>query len=150
RWGVSARIDLLVIGSIRGTTGEGCPARRASATGCLLHWYRMKGLARILFIDFPRSSWQWDIAVALIVLFIFATPRSVFNDQPRAESIVFLPANQGYLLESGLLDDIAPEQRASTATQLVQKRFKTAAVINRVEAVVDEGAVTGYMAFTGQ
>lgn len=110
----------------------------------------MKGLARILFIDFPRSSWQWDIAVALIVLFIFATPRSIFNDQPRAASIVMLPANQGYLLESALLDEVAPEQRATTATQLVQKRFKTGAVIHHVEAVVDEGAVTGYMAFTGQ
>lgn len=110
----------------------------------------MKGFVRILFVDFPRSSWQWDIAVALIVLFIFATPRTLFNDQPRAASIVMLPANQGYLLESGLLDDVAPEQRVAAATQLVQKRFKTAAVINHVEAVLDEGAVTGYMAFTGQ
>ncbi|MEI9811162.1 MAG: hypothetical protein WDO18_00160 [Acidobacteriota bacterium] len=110
----------------------------------------MKGLARILFIDFRRTSWQWDVAVALIVLFIFATPREIFNDQPKAASIVMLPANHGYLLEAGLLDGISSDQRASAATQLVQKRFKTKAVIHHVEAVVDEGAVTSYMAFTGQ
>jgi hypothetical protein len=61
-----------------------------------------------------------------------------------------LPANQGFLLESGLLDGIAAEQRTQTATALVQKRFKTAAVIHRVEAVFDEGTLTGYMAFTAQ
>ncbi len=108
----------------------------------------MKGFARLIFWDFPRASWPYDLVVAAILLFIFATPREIFNDQPKAASIVLLPSNQGYLLEPNLLQNIPAEQRASAATSLVQKRFKTPAVVHHVEPVFDEDALTGYMAFT--
>jgi hypothetical protein len=108
----------------------------------------MKGFARLIFWDFPRASWPYDLAVAGILAFIFLTPRGIFNDQPKAASIVMLPANQGYLLEPRLLEDIPADRRAATATSLVQKRFKTPAVVHHVEAVFDEDALTGYMAFT--
>jgi hypothetical protein len=110
----------------------------------------MNGLGRLIFWDFKRASWQYDVVVAAILAFIFLTPTDIFQDKPKAASIVMLPANQGFLLEPGLLDSIPTEQRASTATALVQKRFKTTAVVKNVEAVFDEGSLTGYMAFTGQ
>ena len=108
----------------------------------------MKGFARLIFWDFPRASWPYDLVVAAILAFIFLTPREIFNDQPKAASIVLLPASQGYLLEPKLLEDIPAAERASAATSLVQKRFKTPAVVHHVEAVFDEDALTGYMAFT--
>ena len=108
----------------------------------------MKGFARLIFWDFPRASWPYDVVVAAILAFIFLTPRDVFNDQPKAASIVMLPANQGYLLEPTLLENVPASQRAAQATSLVQKRFKTPAVVNHVEAVFDEDKLTGYMAFT--
>lgn len=108
----------------------------------------MKGFARLIFWDFPRASWPYDLAVAGILAFMFLTPRDVFSDQPRAASIVMLPANQGYLLEPKLLENIPAAERAATATTLVQKRFKTPDVVHHVEAVFDEDALTGYMAFT--
>ena len=110
----------------------------------------MNGLGRLIFWDFKRASWQYDVVVAAILAFIFLTPADIFQDKPKAASIVMLPANQGFLLEAGLLDGVASEQRTQTATTLVQKRFKTTAVVHRVEAVFDEGALTGYMAFTAQ
>jgi hypothetical protein len=108
----------------------------------------MKGFGRLIFWDFPRASWPDDLVVAAILAFIFLTPREIFKDQPKAASIVILPANQGYLLEPGLLENIPAGQRAEAATSLVQKRFKTPAVVHHVEAVFDEDALTGYMAFT--
>jgi len=33
-------------------------------------------------------SWKYDIVVALILAFIFLTPRDVFKDQPRAVGVV--------------------------------------------------------------
>lgn len=36
-------------------------------------------LGRILFWRYPRGGWQYDILCALILLFIFLTPRSVFD-----------------------------------------------------------------------
>lgn len=108
----------------------------------------MKGLGRLIFWDFPRASWPYDLVVVLILGFIFLTPRDFFNDQPKAASIVMLPANQGFLLEAALLEGVSPTARAAAATSLVQKRFKTRAVVHHVEAVFDEENLTGYMAFT--
>jgi len=110
----------------------------------------MNGLGRLIFWDFKRGSWQYDVVVAAILAFIFLTPSSIFEDRPKSASIVMLPANQGFLLEPALLDTVPAEQRPATATSLVQKRFKTSAVVKNVEAVYDEGALTGYMAFTAQ
>ena len=110
----------------------------------------MRTLRRLLFWDFPRTSWQWDIIVTLILAFIFLTPRDVFRDQPRAASIQMLPAQQGYLIEPKLLANVAEADQPRKATELVNQHFKTHTTILRVEPVLDEGEseITGYMAYT--
>ena len=105
-------------------------------------------LSKLIFWDFPRGSVPYDIVVVLIVGFIFLTPRDLFRDQPRAASIVMLPAEQGFLLEPGLLAGVAAADQPGRATALVRDRFKTHAAVTRVEPVYDEGELTGYMAFT--
>jgi hypothetical protein len=46
-------------------------------------------LYRTFFWSYERGSWQYDIAVILIVLFVLATPTRWFRDQPQ----VGLPAS---------------------------------------------------------
>jgi hypothetical protein len=49
----------------------------------------LKGiLSRTLFWSYERGTWQYDIAVSLILIFVLATPRGWFRDQPQ----VGLPA----------------------------------------------------------
>ncbi|MBZ5634043.1 MAG: hypothetical protein LAO55_13045 [Acidobacteriia bacterium] len=110
----------------------------------------MGTLRRLIFWEFPRTSWQWDIIVTLILAFIFLTPRDVFRDQPRAASIQMLPAQQGYLIEPKLLANVAGADQLRMATDLVNQRFKTHTTILRVEPVFDEAEheITGYMAYT--
>jgi hypothetical protein len=47
----------------------------------------MAGLGRILsrtfFWSYERGTWQYDIAVGLIVVFVLLTPRGWFRDQPQ-------------------------------------------------------------------
>jgi hypothetical protein len=47
----------------------------------------MAGLGRILsrtfFWSYERGTWQYDIAVGLIVIFVLLTPRGWFRDQPQ-------------------------------------------------------------------
>ena len=105
-------------------------------------------LSKLIFWEFPRGSVQYDIVVALILAFIVLIPREVFRDQPRASSIVMLPAQQGFLLEPSLLTQVPAADQPRQATALVQDRFKTRATVTRVEPVYDEGELTGYMAFT--
>ena len=110
----------------------------------------MKALGRLIFWDFPRATWQYDVIVAAILAFIFLTPRDVFRDQPRAASIQMLPAQQGYLIEPKLLADVPEAEQAGKASELVNQRFKTHTTIARVEPVFDESEdeITGYMAYT--
>ena len=110
----------------------------------------MKALRRLIFWEFPRTSWQWDIIVTLILAFIFLTPRDVFRDQPRAASIQMLPAQQGYLIEPKLLANVPEADLVRKAAELVNQRFKTRTSITRVEPVFDEAGaeITGYVAYT--
>ena len=51
----------------------------------LLHraWEKVKLVAaRSVFWVYERGSWQYDVILAVILAFIFLTPRSVFNDRP--------------------------------------------------------------------
>jgi len=110
----------------------------------------MRTLRRLIFWDFQRTSWQWDIVVTLILAFIFLTPRDLFRDQPRAASIQMLPAQQGFLIEPKLLENVPEADRPGKAAELVNQRFKTHTTITHVAPVRDdaEGEITGYMAYT--
>jgi hypothetical protein len=48
-------------------------------------------LSRTLFWSYERGTWQYDLAVVAILIFVLATPRSWFQDQPQ----VGLPASAG-------------------------------------------------------
>ena len=40
-------------------------------------------LARTFFWSYERGTWQYDLAVIAILIFVLLTPRSWFNDQPQ-------------------------------------------------------------------
>ena len=74
---------------------------------------------RLIFWDFPRASWRYDVAVGIILLFIFATPREWFRDQPKASSIVLLSTmhnSQRVFIQTELLEGVPdPGRPAATA-----------------------------------
>jgi len=102
--------------------------------------------------DFPRMSWQYDVICALILAFIFLTPRDLFRDQPRAANVVMLPAEQGtglFWIAPQLLDGVPAAEQSQKAAGMVNSRFKTHKSVTRVEPLKDaEDDVTGYMAYT--
>jgi len=48
-----------------------------------------KALYRMFFWSYERGSWQFDVAVGLILVFVLLTPARWFHDQP----LVGLPVN---------------------------------------------------------
>ena len=111
----------------------------------------MSGIKRFVLWEYPRASWQYDVIVALILAFIFLTPRELFRDQAKASNIVRIPAEEGaqvFWVEADLLASIPEPQRGSTVERMLQSRFGKRHNIVRVEAVHgDEGETKGYMAF---
>jgi hypothetical protein len=51
-------------------------------------------LSRTFFWSYERGTWQYDVAVVLILVFALLTPRSWFHDQPESGS----PAGPGQVL----------------------------------------------------
>lgn len=41
-----------------------------------------RGFVRTIFWSFERGTWPYDVAVAIIVLFVLLSPRSWFHDRP--------------------------------------------------------------------
>lgn len=108
-------------------------------------------LKRLIFWEFPRTTWRYDVVVGLILAFIFLTPRSVFNDQPRAPGVVRLPEQNGaavFFVDAGLLKQTTPEGLVPEAEALVSKRLRRAAPVSRVRAIPGEGErPAGFMVY---
>jgi len=108
---------------------------------------------RFVFWDFPRGSWQYDLVVVLILLFIFVIPREVFHDQPRAASVVLLSSEKGYgrvFIESGLLADLDDTQRMHKSQELINQKTGKSHRVVRVEPIRDDAEleIKGYIAYT--
>jgi hypothetical protein len=110
------------------------------------------GLKRFVLWDFPRAGWQYDIIVALILAFIFLTPRDLFRDQPKASQIVMLPSEKGanvYWLEPELLTASSDSLRSDQAASLLKKKTGRQHNVVRLEPIFDaEKDIKGYMAYT--
>lgn len=108
----------------------------------------MRSIGRFLFWDYPRASWQYDVMVGLILMFIFLMPRNVFRDQPKAAAVVMLRG--GFWIEPQVLAGVPDNQLLSKASAVVNARYKTRATISSVEPIYDEAEqeIKGYMAFT--
>lgn len=108
----------------------------------------MRAIGSFLFWDHLRGSWQYDVMVALIVAFIFLTPRDIFRDQPKPPNISMLRG--GFWIDSQLLAGVPETQLLPKATELVNRRYKTHAAVTAVEPIFDDSGqeIKGYMAFT--
>src|ERR1017187_10230389 len=86
-------------------------------------------LKRFILWDFPRASWQYDVIVAIILAFIFLTPRDCFRDQPRishTSSIAQLPTEKGstvFFVDAQLLAGTAENQRVAKLTAALRSRM---------------------------
>jgi hypothetical protein len=116
-------------------------------------------LYRTFFWSYERGSWQYDIAVILILLFVLATPTRWFKDQPQ----VGLPANSTQVEEISHTGDLEvyrvdarvlapPERTPALQNDLhyaLQKALPSLSdgrfSIGKIEPIRDEnGNVTAY------
>jgi hypothetical protein len=108
------------------------------------------GIGRVVFWDYPRAGWQYDVMVGLILAFIFLTPRGWFRDQPRPTTIVMLEGHEGsdvLYLAPELLHGLTPAQRIQKASALISQKQGRKIEIVRLDPILDaESEVTGYMA----
>lgn len=112
----------------------------------------LTAVKRFILWDYARATWQYDVMVGLILLFIFATPRGWFRDQPKPSSIVMLPPERGenvFWIEPELLSGIPETLRSEKAAGFIKNRTGKKPSQVRVKEIADsEQGLKGYMAFS--
>jgi hypothetical protein len=112
---------------------------------------RLTDLRKFIFWEYPRGSKPYDLMVAVILAFIFLTPREWFRDQPRAPNVVMLPSENGvshFWIEPDLLAGLGDEARFARASQLVKNRVGKHQKFSRLEPIFNsEEEILGYMAY---
>ena len=110
---------------------------------------------RLIFWDFARASWQYDVVVGLILIFIFLTPREWFHDQPKASSVVLLETlhdSKRVFIATDLLAAVPESQRPNRAAVLIRQRTGKSWHVVRVEPIrdpaEDEEEIKGFIAYT--
>jgi len=84
-----------------------------------------RALGRVLFWSYDRMTWQYDVMVALILAFLFLTPRHWFHDQPqRAVTVQVVSQNAGTHTTTYRLDAnaLTPNHRPVNMTPEFQRR----------------------------
>jgi hypothetical protein len=108
-----------------------------------------KAIRPAVFWSYKRGSWQYDIMVALILAFIFFTPRNWFRDQPQPQQIVMLQSEHDwavFLVDPGLIRNPAPEQLEPELRRLLEQRAHRRISRLRTEPAHNaEGRLTGYL-----
>ena len=81
---------------------------------------------KVVFWNYPRTSWQWDVLCVLILVFIFLTPKSWFqNSEFRRQRTLIISAELvGVQADRGTIERRArelagrPEGQVKTVTPL--------------------------------
>jgi hypothetical protein len=129
-------------------------ATRAKPAKLTIVWSPIR---RVILWDFPRASWQYDIIVAAIVLFIFLTPREWFHDQPKAphsHEVALLPDRRGmsvFWLSPALVSQVpqnaSESERLAKVSAILKTETGKAQNATRLDAIYNsERELTGYMA----
>jgi hypothetical protein len=113
--------------------------------------------SRSVFWSYERGSWQYDVICALILVFIFLSPRSWFRDRPtleltnlrHSEGIVEV-AHRGsqttYQMDSRLVQSFSPPLTTDEAIrQSLTTRLQRSVTIRSITPIRDSnGVVLGY------
>jgi hypothetical protein len=113
----------------------------------------LSGVKKFVFWDYERGVWQYDVMVAIIVVFVLFTPRQWFRDQPRipsAAQITSLPAHgeSVFWVEPELVSSFPESQRLARLGPILASRSGRKIELTRIEPIYDsEQEIKGYMAF---
>jgi len=84
-------------------------------------------LSKTLFWSYERGTWQYDVAVVLILVFVLLTPRAWFRDQPQ----VGMPAESDQV-QLVLFSDDGHRQEYRVDARVLAPREQTPALQNEL------------------
>lgn len=96
--------------------------------------------------SFRRGSWQYDLICVAILAFIFLTPRTFFNDQPRPPALREVSQLSDdsdtivYLIDTAALGEIAEAEVKPRMERLIAQRAGRRLQVTKVEAAGEDSS----------
>ena len=120
-------------------------------------WGRIKlVIVRTVFWSYERGSWQYDLLVLAILLFIFLMPRGWFGDRPTLQ-LTDLRNQQGvvelshgkegwrYLVDARLVESLEPQKPEDAVQDILRSHLKRPFSVKSIVPVKDKNnIVLGY------
>jgi hypothetical protein len=116
-------------------------------------WAKIKlGIHRSVFWSYERGTWQYDLIVAVILAFIFLTPRAWFQKIPNlgmvdlrhVQGVVEVgrdKATQTYMVDARLVQSRAPEPAEDAVREILQERLRKQYRVLSIKPVQDQNGV---------
>ena len=80
---------------------------------------------KIVFWNYSRTSWQWDVLCVLILAFIFLTPKSWFASAPPTQTtVVWSSELVGSQSDKAEIDQLARAKLSRPSGQVMDRRPK--------------------------
>jgi hypothetical protein len=134
------------------------PHAQPAATGALERvWGKIKlVIRRTVFWSYERGSWQYDLLVLAILLFIFLMPRGWFDDRPTLQ-LTDLRHQQGfvelshgkegwrYLVDARLVESLEPEKPEEAIQDILRIHLQKPFTVKSIVPVKDKSnVILGY------
>jgi hypothetical protein len=101
-------------------------------------------LEKLFFWNYARNTWQWDGLCLVILIFIFLTPKSWFeNGERRALSMHQSPVASTVLVGAELIDNVEDKGRVERVIRTITNR-PSAEVLNVRKVVGNDGRTRAY------
>ena len=112
-------------------------------------WVRLKPA---LLWRYRRGAWQYDVIVALILAFVFLSPRAWFNDRPSRTAVHEIEASADgarvFWMDPSVLDGTAPNASSRRLQEVLRERSGEDLTVVRTETAKDEaGNVRAYLVY---
>jgi hypothetical protein len=101
-------------------------------------------LQKLFFWNYDRNTWQWDILCVVILIFIFGTPKSWFENSERQGRVLHQsPVATTVLVGPELIDNAEDKQRFERVVRDLTGRPE-AQVLNVRKVLDKDGKTRGY------
>lgn len=112
----------------------------------------LRSIWSFIFWSYERGTWQYDLMCALILVFVFLTPRSTFTDCPRPApgQVVAISGSDGpgFRIEATVLAGSARSLQLS-ARQVLEEVTGRRVKIRQMRPILDaQGHVRAYEVIT--
>ena len=104
----------------------------------------LSGLRKLFFWNYARNTWQWDVLCVVILIFIFLTPKSWFeNGERRALSAHQNPVASTMLVGAELITNAEDRGQVEQVIRTLTNRPR--AQVLKLRSVKDsEGKIRAY------